>query len=162
MQDTVVHPVRSQHRHHPTQSNRAAKIKSFIWHLFQMIIAMEIGMLLYHKIFVNQLAPISYKFVTIAYPLFDYWMMMIAMTLPMIGLMRYHKYDWRYCIGMTTAMLAPVVLLTALLWAGLISMTALKFLGSITMYLGMVTYMLFADKNRHTHVPHSTYSGMAA
>ena len=142
MQDTVVHPVRSQHRHHPTQSNRAAKIKSFIWHLFQMVIAMEIGMMLYHGVFVNQLAPISYKFVTIAYPLFDYWMMMIAMTLPMIGLMRYHKYDWWYCVGMTTAMLAPVALLTALLWVGLISMMALKILGNIAMYLGMVIYML--------------------
>ncbi len=157
MENSAVHQMESRHSHHPPQSNLLAKKKPFIWHLFQMIIAMEIGMLLYHGVFVNQLAPISYKFVTIAYPLFDYWMMMIAMTLPMIGLMRYHKYDWRYCIGMAAAMLAPVALLTALLWVGLISMMALRILGSIAMYLGMVFYMLFADKNQQAHVAHSAH-----
>src|SRR5512139_3906569 len=134
MENLVVHQMESRHSHHPSQSNRAAKIKSFIWHLFQMIVAMEIGMMFYHGVFVNQLAPISYKFATIAYPLFDYWMMMTAMTLPMIGLMRYHKYDWRYCIGMASAMLAPVALLTALRQIDLISIEALKVAGSITMY----------------------------
>lgn len=142
MKNSTVHQMESRHSHHTLQSDRAAAIKSFIWHLFQMIIAMEIGMILYHEVIVNQLAPISYKFVTIAYPLIDYWMMMIAMILPMIGLMRYHKFDWRYCIGMTTAMLAPVALLTALLWVGLISMMMLRIIGSITMYLGMALYML--------------------
>src|SRR5512147_923034 len=114
MERSISHQMESQHSHHNPQPNRAAKIKSFIWHLFQMIVAMEIGMTLYHGVFVNQLAPASYKFATIAYPLFDYWMMMIAMTLPMILVMRYHKHDWRYCGGMALAVLAPVALLSGL------------------------------------------------
>ena len=142
MQNSLINPIESQHGHHPPGAGRVAKIKSFAWHLFQMIVAMEIGMTLYHGVFVNLFAPASYKTVTVAYPLFDYWMMMIAMTLPMICLMRYHKYDGRYCIGMTMAMLAPVVLLTALVWVGLISFMTLKITGSIAMTLGMVIYML--------------------
>ena len=36
--------------HHPAQtSSRAAKIRSIVWHLFQMIVAMEVGMLLYRR-----------------------------------------------------------------------------------------------------------------
>jgi len=151
MERSISHQMESQHSHHRPQSNGAAKIKSFLWHLFQMIVAMEIGMALYHGAFVNLLAPISYKFATIAYPLFDYWMMMISMILPMICLMRYHRYDWRYCIGMTIAMLAPVALLTMLMWIGLISMMTLRIAGSITMNLGMVIYMLFAEKNARSH-----------
>ena len=151
MERSISNPMESQHSHHYLQSNRAAKIKSFLWHLFQMIVAMQIGMMLYHGAFVNQLAPMSYKFATIAYPLFDYWMMMISMILPMICLMRYHRYDWRYCIGMTIAMLAPVALFTMLMWIGLISMMTLRIAGSITMNLGMVIYMLFAEKNARAH-----------
>ena len=143
MQKFMISQTESQHNHHPPGAGRVAKIKSFAWHLFQMIVAMEIGMTLYHGVFVNLLAPASYKTLTVAYPLFDYWMMMIAMTLPMIGLMRYHKYGWRYCIGMTIAMLAPVVLLTVLVWVGLISFMTLKITGSIAMTLGMAIYMLF-------------------
>ncbi len=151
MERSISHRIESQHSHHYPQLSRAAKIKFFIWHLFQMVAAMEIGMMLYHGAFVNHLAPISYKFTTIAYPLFDYWMMMISMILPMICLMLYHRYDWRYCIGMTIAMLTPVALFTVLMWMGLISMITLRIAGNITMILGMVIYMLFAETNAHTH-----------
>ena len=162
MERSISHQIESQHSHHRSRSNRATKIKSFIWHLFQMIVAMEIGMTLYHGGFVNQLAPMSYKFATIAYPLFDYWMMMIAMILPMICLMRFHKYDWRYCTGMTVAMLAPVAALTILMWIDLISLMTLRVAGSITMNLGMVIYMLMAEKNAGTHTVHSAHSTHSA
>ncbi len=72
---------------------------------------------------------------------------MVSMILPMVCLMRYHRYDWRYRIGMTIAMLAPVALFKMLMWIGLISMTTLRTAGSITMNLGMVIYMLFTEKN---------------
>jgi len=151
MERSFSHQLESQHSHHHPQSNRAAKIKSFILHIFQMIIAMEIGMMLYHMVFFNLPAPESYKTFILANPLFDYWMMMLAMTLPMIVLMRYHKYDWRYCIGMTIAMLAPVALFTMLMWIGLISMMTLRIAGNITMNLGMVIYMLIPEKNVRAH-----------
>ena len=157
MQNSVVGQMESRHGHQHARSSRAGKTISFIWHLAQMIGAMEIGMLLYHGVFVNQLAPASYKFATIAYPLFDYWMMMIAMTLPMILVMRYHKHDWRYCGGMAIAVLAPVALLSGLKQFDLISIGTLKTIGGITMNLAMVIYMLPAERNADAQAGHSAH-----
>jgi hypothetical protein len=133
--------IESHHPHAPT-SSRAAQIKSFVWHLLQMILAMQAGMTLY-MLFADRLAPAGYKAATVAYPLFDFWMMMIAMTVPMILLMWYHKYDWRYCIGMTLAMLAPVALLTVLTQVDLMSICALHCNGQTAMVLGMAAFMLY-------------------
>lgn len=128
--------------HHVPPSSPAAKIRSFIWHLLQMVVAMQVGMGLY-MLFANQLAPSGYKEAMVAYPLLDFWMMMLAMTLPMIGLMWYHKYDLRYCIGMTIAMLAPVGLLTVLTQVDLMSICGLHCNGQTAMVLGMAIYMFF-------------------
>ncbi len=133
--------VASHHQNAPSIS-RAAKIRSFVWHLFQMILAMQVGMALY-MFFAGQLAPVSYRTVAAAYPLFDFWMMMVAMTVPMILLMWYHQYDWRYCIGMTIAMLAPVGLLTVLTQVDLMSICGLHCNGQTAMVLGMVAFMLW-------------------
>jgi hypothetical protein len=128
--------------HHVLPASRAAKIRSFVWHLLQMVVAMQAGMALY-MLFVDQLAPAAYKAAMVAYPLLDFWMMMLAMTLPMIGLMLYHKYDLRYCIGMTIAMLAPVGLLTVLTQVDLMSICGLHCNGQTAMVLGMAIYMFF-------------------
>ena len=138
--NTVENTTAMQSHQHPT-TNRTAKIKSFGWHLIQMIIAMEIGMALY-TLFANQLAPASYRALTINYRLFGYWMMMLAMTVPMIALMRWHKFTWRVCIEMTVAMLAPVVLLTVLNLISVISFPVLHSICEILMNLGMVAYMI--------------------
>ena len=122
-------------------ASRGARIKSLVWHFFQMIIAMQIGMMVYHMVFVNLLAPASYRAFILANPLFDYWMMMVAMTLPMIVFMRYHKHDWSYCGGMTAAMLAPVILLTVFVLLGLASLTILHGSGMALMILGMTLFM---------------------
>lgn len=126
---------------YPHHASRTAKVKSFVWHLIQMIVAMEIGMMLY-MLFVNQLAPTSYRTSIVDYPIFGYWIMMIAMTAPMIVLMRYHKYAWRCCIEMTSTMLAPVALLTALTLFSAISFQIFHSVGGILMNLGMVVYMI--------------------
>lgn len=129
----------SHHKHVPPPS-RAAKIRSFVWHLFQMILAMQVGMALY-MFFADQLAPASYR--ATAYPLFDFWMMMLAMTVPMLLLMWYHQYDWRYCLGMMIAMLAPVGLLTVLTQVDLMSICGLHCNGQTAMVLGMMAFMLW-------------------
>jgi len=140
MQKSVAGQTEDCHVQAP-DAGLGARIKSLAWHLFQMIIAMEIGMMLYRVVFVNLLAPTSYKAFILANPLFDYWMMMVAMTLPMIVLMRRHKYDWHYCAGMTVAMLAPVVMLTMFVLVGLIPLMILNGAGMALMILGMALYM---------------------
>ena len=130
------------HHQHASPSSGWAKIRSFVWHLLQMILAMQLGMALY-MLFADQLAPANYRAAAAAYPLFDFWIMMLAMTVPMIALMWYHKYDWRYCIGMTIAMLAPVGLLTLLTQVDLMSICGLHCNGQTVMVLGMAIYMFF-------------------
>ncbi len=130
------------HPHHVPPVNRTARIRSFVWHLLQMILAMQVGMWLY-MLFADQLVPANYRAAVAAYPLFDFWMMMLAMTLPMLLLMWYHKYNWRYCLGMTVAMLVPVGLLTVLTQLDLMSICSLHCNGQTAMVMGMAIFMFF-------------------
>ncbi len=133
--------VETGHHHDPSAS-LSKKVVFWVWHLLQMVIAMQVGMALY-MFFADHLATASYRAAAAANPLFDFWMMMLSMTVPMLLLMWYHKYDWRYCIGMTIAMLAPVGLLTVLTQVDLMSICGLHCNGQTVMVLGMVSFMLW-------------------
>ena len=133
--------VETGHHHDPSTS-LSQKIIFWVWHLLQMVIAMQVGMALY-MVFADHLAPASYRAAAAANPLFDFWMMMAAMTVPMLLLMWYHKYNWRYCLGMTLAMLAPVAFLTLLTQADLLSLCGLHCNGQTAMLLGMAIFMFF-------------------
>ena len=56
--------IESHHHDAPT-SSRVARIRSFVWHLLQMILAMQLGMALY-MLFTDQLAPASYRTIPIS------------------------------------------------------------------------------------------------
>ena len=101
------------HDQHPT-AGIAVKVGRFLWHLVQMVLAMEAGMMVYHLLLWPVLAPTGYGALTSAYPLFGYWMMLVSMVLGMIALMRFHRSNWRYILEMTIAMLAPLAVLTVL------------------------------------------------
>ncbi len=130
-----------EHRHHPSDS-RAGRVRAFLWHLFQMAVAMKLGMLPY-VLLRGLLAPMGFAAVQANYPLADYWIMVVFMTIPMIALMRYHRYSWRDCAGMTAAMLAPLAVLCALVVAGLLTIQPLHWTGDVAMLLGMAAYMLY-------------------
>src|SRR5512136_2005909 len=98
-------------RNHPI----VAKVGSFLWHLVQMVLVMEAGMMVYHKLIMPRLAPFGFHRLMMAQPLFCYWLMVASMTLPMIALMRwYHKSTWCYTLEMTAVMLAPLAALSVL------------------------------------------------
>lgn len=129
-----------EHHQHPPGS-RTGKLGVFLWHLLQMAVAMKLGMLLY-MLLRGLLAPIGFA-VQADYPLVDYWIMVVFMTIPMIVLMRYHHYSWRDCAGMTAAMLAPLVVLCALAVPGLLTIQTLHCTGDVVMLLGMAAYLLY-------------------
>ena len=139
--NTFENPTLLEHLHHLPDS-RAGKVRAFLWHLFQMAVAMKLGMLLY-MLLRGLLAPIGLAAVRTDYPLVDYWIMVVFMTLPMIALMRYHRYSWRDCEGMTAAMLAPLVVLCALALPGLLRIQTLHWAGDVVMLLGMAVYLLY-------------------
>jgi flagellar biosynthetic protein FliP len=107
-----------------------------------MILAMAAGMGVY-MLFRQGLAPASYTTAIVTYPLVGYWTMVAFMTLPMIALMRYHRHDWRHCLEMTAAMLAPLVLLTVLVKVDLLAFKALHHVGDIVMTVSMALVMVY-------------------
>jgi hypothetical protein len=135
--------------------SKAASAGRFLWHLLQMVLAMEAGMAVYHFLLSTVLAGTGYAALTSDYQLFGYWMMVASMTLPMIALMRYyHKSSWRSCNEMTIAMLVPPAALTLLVLCELIPMQTLQALGDPVMILAMAADM-FYRRNEHTHGGHA-------
>src|SRR5512136_2509279 len=123
-----------EHHHHPPTS-RAGKVKAFVWHLFQMAAAMELGMLLY-MLLRRWFAPPDYVAWQAEYPLMEYWIMVVFMTIPMVALMRYHRYAWRDCAGMTAAMIAPLVVLSVPVQLNWWTIRTLHWASDVAMLLG--------------------------
>jgi hypothetical protein len=137
----------------------AASVGRFLWHLLQMVIAMEAGMAVYHLLLGTVLAGTGYAALTREYWLFGYWMMVVSMTLSMLAFMRYyHKSNWRSCGAMTLAMLAPVAALTVLVLCELIPLQILHAVGDPLMILAMAAYMLYRRGDPvhggHEHAAH--------
>jgi hypothetical protein len=128
----------------------AVNVGRFLWHFLQMVIAMEVGMILYHKLLYPLLAPTGYGVLTDKYLLFGYWMMLISMALGMVVLMRFHKSSWRYCMEMTGAMFVPLVALTALVLLELCPAHILYGFGDPLMFLAMAAFMIIRPA-KHAH-----------
>ena len=122
----------------------------FLWHFLQMALAMELGMIIYHKLIYPLIAPMGFDALTDAYPLLGFWMMVISMALGMIVLMRYHKSTWRYCMEMTGAMFVPLVALTALVLFELCPAHILYGFGDPLMFLAMAACMIIRPA-KHAH-----------
>jgi putative intracellular protease/amidase len=133
----------------------AASVGRFVWHLLQMVLAMEAGMAIYHLLLHTALAGTAFAALVGARPLLDYWLMVASMTIPMIALMRYlHKSTWRACAEMTLVMLVPPAVLTMLTQSDLIAVGTLQALGDPLMILAMAADMLY---RRDEHAGHAHY-----
>ncbi len=128
-----------------------SKMGRFLWHLVQMVLAMEAGMMIYHLLLWPLLAPTGLSILTQEYPLFSYWMMAFSMALGMIVLMRYHKSTWRYSLQMTTAMLAPLAALTVLVLWYVLPIHTLYGVGDPVMILAMTAFMLYRPQEHGGH-----------
>lgn len=140
-------PMKVQVRSH------AANVGGFLWHFLQMVLAMEIGMMVYHLLLRPLLAQTPYADLTAAYPLIGYWMMVTFMILGMLALMLYRKSTGRYCLEMTLAMLMPIAMLTVLVLCSLIPSHTLYGAGDPLMFLAMAAFMLYRP-HEDAHVVH--------
>lgn len=132
----------------------------FLWHFLQMIVAMELGMMVYHLLVSPLLARTPYVALTDAYPLIGYWMMTVFMVLGMLGLMAFHRSSRRYCFEMTLAMIAPIAALSLLVVCALIPGHVLYGIGDPLMFVVMAAYMLYRphDHGPHQHAAHPSGS----
>jgi hypothetical protein len=117
-------------------------------HLFEMIVAMYAGMLMYMAVVRPALLAIGGNVLTGAA---GYSGMVLSMVLPMVALMRVQGHSWRMAGEMTLAMVMPIVLCFALV--GLRICPRVPFLAWLTpasvyaaahdgMLLGMVGLMV--------------------
>lgn len=129
----------------------AKKALRFLWHFGQMVVVMEAGMMIYHKLVMPQLAPFGFHRLMMAQPLLCYWLMVASMALPMIAWMRIiHKSTWRYTLEMTAIMLAPLAALTVLVLCSLCSIQILQGFGDPLMFVAMAAFLLFHPA-QHMH-----------
>src|SRR5512134_2777120 len=93
---------------HPIR-NIASKTGRFLLHLLEMLIAMQVGMGLFHlmlgliRIYSNSRA---FESGTTLHAI----VMTVFMTIPMAAWMIFRGHGWRHCIEMVVAMVAPVAL----------------------------------------------------
>lgn len=137
----------------------AASVGRFVWHFVQMLIAMMVGMGVYHLLTGKSLA---------AYPVLAYAGMELSMIPPMIALMWYQGHDWRCSAEMAAAMLIGPAVFLACAQLGLhnyfpgLSRGMLFALSDATMYLGMLGAMLYRrEMYTRPHAAHhaSEHSG---
>jgi hypothetical protein len=110
----------------------------FALHFAEMWIAMAIGMMIYHGLTGtgHGAAPGT---TTLLYEIG----MMASMTVPMVAWMRLRGHGWRHGVEMTVGMLAPVIVILALLQFGAgESVPWLRHADHPAMMLGMLGAML--------------------
>lgn len=120
-----------------------SKAGQFLWHLLQMVLAMEAGMMIYHIFLWPLLARTGYAALIKEFPLTGYWVMLVSMVLGMLALMCVHRSTWRYSLEMTMAMLAPLAVLTVLVLCSLLPIHTLYRIGDPVMFLAMAVFMLY-------------------
>ena len=74
----------------------------------------------------------------------------VAMTIPMVGWMRYRGHPWSDGMEMTAAMLLPMFALVLPVALGLIAGHSFLMLAHVAMLGGMLALMLYR-RDRYTH-----------
>lgn len=133
------------------EARRARRFDLWSWarHLFEMIVAMYLGMFAYHALVVGPLIALGFGAV-IAGDL-SYGWMTLSMVVGMVAFMRYQGHSWRMANEMTLGMVAPVAVCFALVGLGICPLVPfLAWLTPTTVYaaahdgmlLGMLAVMV--------------------
>lgn len=147
--------IRARDAHDGHTGGSAAQLRRFVWHFVQMVLAMEVGMAVYHLLAYEALA---------AYPVLQYAGMELSMILPMVALMLYQRHGWRYSAEMTGAMVVGPVVFLACAQFGLhnyipgLSRETLLVFSDATMYLGMLGWMLYRRDHYTRGAGHSAHA----
>jgi flagellar biosynthetic protein FliP len=121
---------------------RRVLVARFVRHYVEMVVAMIAGMVLLGPVIglVAGAAGLDYSHVT--HPRLGAVEMALTMSAGMAFWMRYRRHHWRHVADMTAAMVAPLVVLLPLSWAGLVDAAALPMLEHAAMFPLMLVAML--------------------
>jgi hypothetical protein len=119
-------------------------------HLFEMVVAMYVGMLVYHMLVALPLTRLGVG--SLVGGDLGYTWMTLSMVVPMVALMRFRGHTWRMANEMSLGMVGPIVVCFALVRLGICSLV--PFLDWLTptsvypaayygMLLGMIAVMVY-------------------
>jgi hypothetical protein len=125
--------------------SHAFDLWSWTRHLFEMVVAMDVGMLAYHMLVARPLSGLGFG------SIFDgdlgYTWMTVSMVVSMVVLMRWQGHTWRMAEEMSLGMVGPIVVCFALVRLGICPIV--PFLGWLTAdlvytaaYVGMLAGMI--------------------
>ena len=125
-------------------------IWSWSRHLFEMVVSMYVGMLVYHLLVALPLSGLGLG--SLVSGDLGYTWMTLSMVVPMVALMRVQGHTWRMANEMSLGMVAPIVVCFVLVRLGISSLV--PFLGWLTptsvyavahngMLLGMIAVMVY-------------------
>lgn len=107
--------------------------RRFFGHFGQMVLAMMIGMAVGGMLGISRVGNAELKAAL--------WL--VAMTVPMVGWMRYRGMSWRQSAEMSVAMAIPTLLAVPAFWGGLITPRTLNSIEHSTMVPAMLALMVY-------------------
>ena len=134
------------------ETNRSHTFDTWGWsrHLFEMVVSMYVGMLVYHLLVALPLSGLGLG--SLVSGDLGYTWMTLSMVVPMVALMRFQGHTWRMANEMSLGMVAPIVGCFGLVRLGICSLV--PFLDWLTptsvypaayygMLLGMIAVMVY-------------------
>src|SRR5262249_56365296 len=133
----------------------------FAWALLQMVMAMKVGMLIYHYKLNTVLAGTDFAALNVAYRVCGHWTMVAAMAVAMIVVKRYyHKSSWQFCGEMTVAMCVPPAVLTVPVLRSHVPIEFLQ-VGSNWLMIPVMAALMLYRRGHHVHPMRlPSYSGI--
>lgn len=121
----------------------ALKTGRFLWHLFEMLIAMGAGMGVFH-LFIVLIRPYSNSAVVQSGTTLHAIVMAVFMTAPMVGWMIVRGHGWQHSVEMAIAMLGPMAVVGLLCQFGVDNyLPWLAEASCPAMFIGMIAAMLY-------------------
>jgi hypothetical protein len=127
-----------------TKRIRRHSTAHFLKHLGEMTVAMMLGMAVLGmpSELAFDAAGVDYDWIELEWPTVPALVMAFNMSIPMVLWMRRRGHSWSYTLEMAAAMFIPVLVLTPVLWLGLITGDGLSMIQHVVMIPSMIVVML--------------------
>jgi len=127
------------------QGRSTSNVFRFGRHYLEMVLSMAVGMVVFGLLFRSPLDPTGYGAELKSRPFLSEYLMLLAMTIPMVAFMRYRNHAWRLTMEMVVGMVVPAVVMIVVTSSGLVpvlNLANLSVSSHAAMLLGMLTAML--------------------
>jgi hypothetical protein len=132
------------------------RVRHFIRHYLEMLVAMFLGMgvLGVPAVLALESVGVTYSELQDDAPALLIVGMAATMTVPMVGWMRYRGHGWPACADMTAAMLVPTAGILALLWSGVMTDVGMLLMIEHTVMPPLMLVAMLLRRDEYTGAAH--------